>query len=80
MMAVFKNFGQLRPMSEMETQEGPPQISSFRYTRALEHITLLRIMEEIDNNEVKRLISQLQSPDYENWTIAEECIKQKLAV
>jgi len=36
-------------------------------------------MEVLNNDEVKRLISQLKSPDRENWYIAEECIKQKLS-
>lgn len=58
--------------------EGPPQISNERYSRAVIQINLLRLMEEIDNHEVKRLISLLKSPDYENWIVAEECIKQKL--
>lgn len=55
------------------------EISTYRYKKAIQHMILLRSMEEITNDEVKRLISQLQSPDEENWTVAEECIKQKLS-
>ena len=65
------------PMNET-VQESSPRISDHRYTRAFGNILLLRSMEEIDNNEVKRLLSLLESPDYENWVVAEECIKQKL--
>jgi hypothetical protein len=63
----------------MTTQEGLPQISNDRFARAVVQINLLRSMEEIDNAEVKRLISLLKSPDRENWYVAEECIKQKLS-
>ena len=63
----------------MPMKEGPPRISTDRYCTALVEINLLRSTEEIDNKEVKRLISLLKSPDYENWVVAEECIKQKLS-
>jgi len=65
-------------MDDASVQEGPPTIASYRYNLAIQHMILLRSMEEIDNKEVKRLISLLKSPDYENWTVAEECINQKL--
>jgi len=60
-------------------QEGPPSIPTYRYTLAIHEMMLLRIMEVLNNDEVKRLISQLKSPDRENWYVAEECIKQKLS-
>ncbi len=66
-------------MSESTVKQGPLEISSYRYNLAIQHMILLRSMEELNNDEVKRLISQLQSPDPENWTVAEECIKQKLS-
>lgn len=66
-------------MSESTVQEALPEISTFRYNKAIQHMILLRSMEEITNDEVKRLISQLQSPDSENWHVAEQCIKQKLS-
>ena len=62
----------------MESQVGPPQISSYRYNKAVEEITLLRVMQEIDNKEIKRLIGMLNSTDSENWTVAEEFLKNKL--
>jgi hypothetical protein len=64
---------------DMAMQEGPPKLSDHRYGRALKRITLLKVMQEIDNKEVKRLINLLESPDGENWVVAEECIKQKLS-
>lgn len=73
---ILKNMGN---MSEMATSEAPARISDNRYKIAIDHITLLRAMQEIDNAEVKRLISLLHSPDHENWLVAEECIKQKLS-
>jgi len=76
---VKQNVKQPISMSESEVQEGPPTIASYRYNTAIQHMILLRSMEEITNDEVKRLISQLQSPDSENWHVAEECIKQKLS-
>ena len=66
-------------MSESAEQERPPSIPSYRYTMAIHEMMLLRSMEVLNNDEVKRLISQLKSPDHENWTVAEECIKQKLS-
>lgn len=60
-------------------QEVPSTIPSYRYNLAIHEMMLLRSMEVLNNDEVKRLISQLKSPDHENWTIAEECIKQKLS-
>ena len=68
-----------RPVNMSEAvQEGPPSIPSYRYTMAIHEMMLLRSMDLLNNDEVKRLISQLKSPDHENWTVAEECIKQKL--
>lgn len=55
------------------------KISDYRYDIAMRKITLLKLMQEIDNKEVKRLINLLESPDSENWVVAEECIKQKLS-
>ena len=66
-------------MAEMATSQEIPRLSANRYREALGKIFLLRSMEEIDNKEVKRLISLLESPDHENWHVAEECIKQKLS-
>jgi hypothetical protein len=66
-------------MSESTVQEGPPSIPSYRYTTAIHEMMLLRSMDVLSNDEVKRLISQLKSPDHENWHVAEECIKQKLS-
>lgn len=68
-------------MSEMAqmAKEGPPEISNYRYNQAIDHITLLRVMGEVTNKEVRTLISQLKSPDPENWTMAEEAIKSKLS-
>jgi len=65
-------------MNEEAVQEGPPSIPSYRYTMAIHEMMLLRSMDVLNNDEIKRLISQLKSPDHENWTVAEECIKQKL--
>ena len=65
------------PVSEMKVSS---QISDYRYKRAMQNIILLRTMGEIDNSEVRRLISMLKSPDYENWTVAEETITNKLAI
>jgi len=62
----------------MPVQE-KPEISSYRYNKAIQHMILLRSMGELDNKEVKRLISMLRSPDHENWTVAEECIEKLLA-
>jgi len=67
------------PSTAMEAMEAPREISSFRYNNAIQHMILLRSMEVITNDEVKRLVSQLQSPDDENWHVAEECIRQKLS-
>lgn len=78
-MSLYKLFNNVQ-MGEVSEAKSIPIISDHRYNRAMVRITLLRTMNEIDNNEVKRLISQLESPDHENWTVAEECIKQKLAV
>ena len=64
---------------EMAVSEEKPRLSDNRYKIAIDHISLLRVMEEIDNAEVKRLITLLHSPDHENWHVAEECIKQKLS-
>lgn len=66
--------------SEAVSQEGPPRISDYRYDKAMTKITLLRVMQEIDNKEVKRLISLLESPDRENWTVAEEVLKNSLSM
>jgi hypothetical protein len=66
-------------MAEMATSQEIPRLSANRYTEAFGKILLLRSMEEIDNAEVKRLISLLESPDHKNWHVAEECIKQKLS-
>jgi hypothetical protein len=65
--------------SQMAVSEEKPRLSDNRYKIAIDHISLLRVMEEIDNAEVKRLITLLHSPDHENWHVAEECIKQKLS-
>jgi hypothetical protein len=65
--------------SPSTAMEAPREISSFRYNKAIQHMILLRSMEVITNDEVKRLVSQLQSPDHENWTVAEECINQKFS-
>ena len=61
------------------SMKAPSQISDYRYDKAMMKITLLKLMQEIDNKEVKRLINLLESPDGENWVVAEECIKQKLS-
>ena len=66
-------------MTEMATSQEIQRLSDNRYKIAIDHISLLRVMEEIDNAEVKRLISLLKSPDFENWFVAEECIRQKLS-
>jgi hypothetical protein len=58
----------------------PVEISSFRYDRILKRITLLRAMGEITNHEVRRIISLIESPDMENWTVAEEAVKNLLSV
>jgi hypothetical protein len=58
---------------------GKPYLSNERYDRVIRKITLLKIMDLITNEEVKRLISLIESPDPENWTVCEECIKQKLS-
>jgi len=65
--------------SPSTAMEAPREISSFRYNKAIQHMILLRSMEVITNDEVKRLITLLHSPDHENWHVAEECIKQKLS-
>lgn len=57
----------------------PVEISSFRYDRILKRITLLRVMGEITNSEVKRIISLVESPDMENWHVAEEAVKNLLS-
>ena len=79
MRAADFNNKTVTTMSESAEQEGPPSIPSYRYTMAIHEMMLLRSMEVLNNDEVKRLISQLKSPDRENWYIAEECIKQKLS-
>jgi hypothetical protein len=84
-MNIKKNFNNksVIPMSdhtEMATSQERPRMSDYRYDKVVMKLTLLRSMNEIDNQEVKRLISLCESPDYENWVVAEECIKQKLAV
>lgn len=56
----------------------PDEISDYRYSRALRQITLLRVMEVITNDEVRRIHGLLKSPDYENWHVAEELIKKLL--
>lgn len=67
-------------MGEAQTvQEAPRAISDYRYNRAIQHMILLRSMGEITNNEVKRLLTLLKSPDHENWNIAELAIEEKLA-
>ena len=66
-------------MDEAPEAKLPMQISDRRYSKAFGNILLLRTMQQIDNKEIKRLISLLESPDHENWTVAEECIKQKLS-
>jgi hypothetical protein len=63
----------------MDAEAGPPEISSYRYHKIIQEITLLRSMQEIDNKEVKRLIGMLNSTDPENWTVAEEFVKNKLS-
>jgi len=65
-----------RPMMEATMSI---EISSFRYDTALKRITLLRTMGEITNSEVKRIISLIESPDMENWHVAEESIKSMLS-
>ena len=65
--------------AEQATSQEIPRIPSYRYTMVIHEMTLLRSMEVLTNDEVKRLISQLKSPDPENWHVAEECIKQKLS-
>lgn len=75
---TFKHF-KITPQMDKQPEIDTPQISEHRYKRAIDNITLLRVMQEIDNEEVKRLISLIKSPDYENWNVAEECIKQKLS-
>ena len=79
-MSLFKKFdSNMSDMAEMTTSQEIPRLSDNRYKIAIDHISLLRVMEEIDNAEVKRLISLLKSPDFENWFVAEECIRQKLS-
>ena len=56
----------------------PEEISDYRYSKALRQITLLRVMEVITNDEVRRIHGLLKSPDYENWHVAEELIKKLL--
>lgn len=79
--AVYNNktITTMSDSAEMSVSEGPAQISDYRYKRAINHITLLRTMGEISNAEVKRLLSLLKSPDYENWRIAELAIEEKLS-
>jgi hypothetical protein len=53
-------------------------IESSFYFKMLFKINLLYAMEQLDKREVGRLITMLDSDDPENWTLVEECIKQKL--
>ena len=61
------------------TSEAPPSISTARYDRVVSKLLLLRTMGEITNSEVKRVISLIESPDWENWTVAEETVKNLLS-
>lgn len=65
-------------MPQMEAK-APTEISPYRYTKAIQHMILLRSMGEIDNKETKRLVTLLQSPDEENWNIAELAIAERLS-
>jgi len=77
-VTAMNKISNVGPMSEA-VKEAPLQISSYRYNTAIQHMILLRSMGELDNKEVKRLISMLKSPDYENWIVAETCIEKLLA-
>lgn len=60
--------------TESAVMEGTPKISSHRYDLVLKKVMLLNSMGEITNKEVKRILSLVESPDSENWLVAEETI------
>ena len=75
----IKTVTTMSDQTETATSQEIPRIPRDIYNKAIQHMILLRSMEVLTNDEVKRLISQLNSPDHENWHVAEECIKQKLS-
>jgi hypothetical protein len=49
------------------------------YFKGIYKIQLLHQVGAITPKEVARLVSLLDSPDEENWHVAEECIRQKFS-
>ena len=56
-----------------------PEIDNVYYFKLIYKIQLLHQVGAITPKEVARLITMLDSPDSENWTVAEECINQKFS-
>ncbi len=55
------------------------EIDNVFYFKHIYKIQLLHQIGAITIKEVGRLVSMLDSVDLENWTMAEECIKQKFS-
>jgi hypothetical protein len=55
------------------------EIDNVYYFKLIYKIQLLHQVGAITPKEVARLITMLDSPDSENWTVAEECINQKFS-
>jgi len=49
------------------------------YLKFMSKIQLLTSAGKIDFKEAGRLLSMMDSKDPENWTVAEECINQKIS-
>ena len=83
----WRDFYKHTAMGIMPIQNMPePQISTIKpeldivaYMKLMSKIQLLVSLGKIQPAEVGRLVSMLDSPDPESWTLAEGAVQQKLS-
>lgn len=56
-----------------------PELEIIPYMKLMTKIQLLASLGKIEPKEVARLVSMLDSPDPESWTLADGAIHQKLS-
>lgn len=81
----FYRLGVLPVQNMPEPSPGPtisriiPELEIILYMKLMSKIQLLASLGKIEPKEAARLVSMLDSPDPESWTLAEAVVQQKLS-
>lgn len=69
----------IQSMPEPQISTITPELEIIPYMKLMTKIQLLASLGKIEPKEVARLVSMLDSPDPESWTLAEGAVQQKLS-